>query len=179
MKRFISSLVLATTLSISGFSMAQEARTVSTTPEKTPAVPTLNDGQTAFNQGNFALAFSLWSRLATQGQPDAQVFVGLSYANGWGVDKSPKIASLWYEKAALKENPSAQFLLGLYLISGEDADLATGVMWLRRAAENGDDSAKRFLKKAKARGWFDNVPTRKYKPEARKTEAVALADTLQ
>jgi TPR repeat protein len=171
MKRLITSLVLAASLSLPGFSVAAESNADNSL--------TLNDGQAAFNQGNYQLAFSLWSRLATQGQSDAQVFVGLSYANGWGVDRNAKLASLWYKKAALNDNPSAQFLLGIYLISGKESDLPAGVMWLRRAAENGDDSAKRFMKKARTRGWFDNIPTREYKPKAGKIESVALTNPIR
>ena len=48
-------------------------------------------------------------------------------------------------------------------------------MWLRRAAENGDTAAKRFLKKAKKRGWFDKVPV--IKPEkGGEVETIAMAD---
>ena len=122
--------------------------------------PQLEDGQAAFNRGNYELAFSLWQTLATQGHSDAQVFVGLSYANGWGVNKSLDLARHWYRKAALNENASGQFLLGLHYINinGKNGNLATGIMWLRKAADNGDLSAQRFLKKAQERGWFDNHP---------------------
>lgn len=176
MKPFVTSIALVASLLVSGITMADDTANTSPVSQNTANILTLEDGQAAFNQGNYELAFSLWSRLATQGRSDAQVFVGLSYANGWGVDKSPKIASLWYKKAALKENASAQFLLGLYLIESKDADLPTGVMWLRRAAENGDNSAKRFMKKAKVRGWFNNVPVKEYKSQARagKIESVAM-----
>lgn len=137
--------------------------------------PRLQDGQAAFNRGNYDLAFSLWQTRATQGHSDAQVFVGLSYANGWGVNKNNKLASHWYQKAASNNNASGQFLLGLALISGKDADVATGVMWLRRAAENGDASAQGFLKKAKRRGWFDKVPEIK-RENSQKLETIAMAE---
>lgn len=125
----------------------------------------LAEGQAAFNAGNYELAFARWSELATSGHSDAQVFIGLSYANGWEVKKDPKLASVWYQKAAKSENPSGQFLLGLYYITGSDKQAtATGLMWLRRAAANGDDSARRFLEKARARGWFKEVePARETK----------------
>lgn len=179
MRRIITSITLAFSLSVLPLSYADEvAKDTTKTANSVYTGPTLQDGQDAFNQGNYDLAFAHWQTLATQGQPDAQVFVGLSYANGWGVDKDTRLASVWYKKAALKENASGQFLLGLYLITGDKTDLPQGVMWLRRAAENGDESAERFLKKAKARGWFKNVPTIKYKHKSRKLEAVALADKI-
>lgn len=118
----------------------------------------LSEGQAAFNAGNYKLSFAKWSELATTGHPEAQVFTGLSYANGWGVAKNPKLASVWYEKAAKKENPSGQFLLGLYYVTSSDKlETATGLMWLRRAAANGDDSAQRFLERARERGWFKDL----------------------
>ncbi len=197
-KDFITPLILAVSLSIPSLVVAE-----STPADKIPATeitvssattttkntstnvaqqttqqivtPQLQDGQAAFNTGNYDLAFSLWQTRATHGHTDAQVFVGLSYANGWGVDKNTKLASHWYQKAAKNDNASGQFLLGLYLITGKDADLPMGVMWLRRAAENGDTSAQSFLKKAKRRGWFDKIPQIKQENHP-KVETIAMAD---
>jgi len=43
---------------------------------------TLEDGQAAFNAGNYTLSFSLWSTLATQGDAEAQVF-GWAFLRQW------------------------------------------------------------------------------------------------
>lgn len=117
----------------------------------------LQSGQAAFNAGNYELSFSLWQTLATEGHADAQLFVGLSYANGWGINKSTKLAEVWYKKAANSGSAAGQFMLGLHYISGSDTDLAKGVWWLEKAAANGDSSAQRFIKKAKQQGWFKGV----------------------
>ena len=117
----------------------------------------LADGQKAFNAGNYTRSFSLWSTLATQGHADAQVFVGLSYDNGWGTQKSARLARVWYQKAADNNNSSGQYLLGLHYIQGSSADRAKGLMWLKRAAENGDISAQEFLQKGQQRGWFKGI----------------------
>jgi TPR repeat protein len=186
-KNFLAISLLAVGLCISSMTRAGDSLATTTTDtakvNKQQATeklitPELQDGQAAFNTGNYDLAFSLWQTRATQGHSDAQVFVGLSYANGWGVDKNTKLAGHWYQKAAKNDNASGQFLLGIYLISGRDANLPKGVMWLRRAAENGDTSAKGFLKKAKRHGWFDKVPQIK-KENRRKVETVALAGSIQ
>ncbi|NOX75715.1 MAG: sel1 repeat family protein [Gammaproteobacteria bacterium] len=100
-------------------------------------VPALEQGQAAFNTGNYGQAFSLWQTLATQGHSEAQVFVGLAYANGWGVDRDPRLAGVWYRKAAENGNPSGQFFLGLYYLSGDESRFAAGLAWLKRAAKNG------------------------------------------
>jgi TPR repeat protein len=141
----------------------------------------------AFNAGDYEQSFALWQTLATQGHAEAQLLVGLSYANGWGTDPNGRLAEVWYRKAALNNNPAAQFLLGLRYLGDSKDKLATGLMWLRKAAENGDDSAQRFLKKAESRGWFrDLKPSQPSTPAAaakqpaktasRSSQAVALAD---
>jgi len=117
----------------------------------------LAHGQAAFNAGNYTLSFSLWSTLATQGDAEAQVFVGLSYDNGWGIPKSARLARVWYQKAANNDNSAAQYLLGLHFIQGSNEDRAKGLMWLQRAASNGDSSAQKFLEKGQQRGWFRGI----------------------
>jgi len=120
---------------------------------------TLSQGQEAFNRGDYAKALQLWQQLANDGQPEAQVFVGLAYANGWGVKKNLEEASNWYMRAAENNNASGQFLLGLhYVTTGVNQyDVRVGIKWLKRAADNGDKQAIRFLKKAKSRNWFSDL----------------------
>jgi len=119
----------------------------------------LTEGQQAFNKGDYAKALELWQKLAQDGQPEAQVFVGLAYANGWGVKKNLEEASNWYMRAAENNSPSGQFLLGLhYVTTGiNQYDVRVGIKWLKRAADNGDKQAIRFLKKAKRRHWFSDL----------------------
>ncbi|WP_455207321.1 hypothetical protein [Kaarinaea lacus] len=119
----------------------------------------LSEGQEAFNRGDYTKALQLWQQLANDGQPEAQVFVGLAYANGWGVKKNLEEASNWYMRAAENNNPSGQFLLGLhYVTTGiNQYDVRVGIKWLKRAADNGDKQAIQFLKKAKRRNWFSDL----------------------
>lgn len=137
----------------------------------------LAEGQSAFNAGNYTLSFAIWSNLATQGNADAQVFVGLSYDNGWGTERSERLARVWYRKAAKNDNTSGQYLLGLHYIQGSNAERAKGLMWLQRAADNGDNAAQHFIQKGKKRGWFKGIPSPS--TPARKKQApqtVALAE---
>ncbi len=178
MRHVIITFFLAISLGIPAIALAEETVTANGSgSESIYSAPQLQDGQTAFNTGNYELAFSLWQTLATQGHSDAQVFVGLSYANGWGVNKSIKLASHWYQKAAKNDNASGQFLLGIQFISDKNADLATGVMWLKRAAKNGDTSAQGFLKKANKYGWFDKVRPAN-KKDHQKTTTIALVKSI-
>jgi TPR repeat protein len=144
----ISTLVLA----LLGVSPAFSA-------EKVEALDSLAEGQLAFNNGDYAKALELWQKLAQDGQPEAQVFVGLAYANGWGVKKNLEEASNWYMRAAENNSPSGQFLLGLhYVTTGiNQYDVRVGIKWLKRAADNGDKQAIQFLKKAKRRNWFSDL----------------------
>ena len=144
----ISTLVLA----LLGVSPAFSA-------EKMESLDSLAEGQLAFNKGDYAKALELWQKLARDGQPEAQVFVGLAYANGWGVKKNLEEASNWYMRAAENNSPSGQFLLGLhYVTTGiNQYDVRVGIKWLKRAADNGDKQAIQFLKKAKRRNWFTDL----------------------
>jgi TPR repeat protein len=135
----------------------------------------LADGQAAFNAGDYTLSFSLWSTLATEGNADAQVFVGLSYDNGWGIQQNPQLARVWYKKAAKNNNRSAQYLLGLHFIQGTNAERAKGLMWLQRAADNGDSAAQQFLKKGKKRGWFKGITPIAEPEEKEAPQTLALA----
>lgn len=149
----------------------------------------LQSGQHAFNSGNYELSFALWQTEATNGNAEAQVFVGLSYANGWGVRKSPELARLWYRKAAKNGNPSGQFLLGLIYIQGTEAERSFGLHWLQQAAEGGDADAQRFLNKGESRGWFRGVtpyaePVRQTQEQiqekpAAEVASLAMANTTQ
>jgi len=117
---------------------------------------TLSEAQTAFDLGDYEKAVSLWQSAALTGNSNAQVLMGLAYANGWGVDRDMLSAEMWYHIAAENNNPSGQFLLGLYYLSSK-SNLDAGLMWLKRSAENGDASAQGFLRKAEEKHWFENI----------------------
>jgi len=120
-----------------------------------PRFALLSEGQAAYNAHDYKRAFSLWHNLAQKGLPEAQVFVGLSYKNGWGVDKDPGQASMWFQMAAEGGNASAQFFIGLqYLASDNPKLVPVGINWLVQAARNGESNAQQFLLKAKRRQWF-------------------------
>lgn len=115
----------------------------------------LKAGQVAFNSGDYTKALTIWRDLANRGLSDAQVFVGLAYANGWGIEKDRGHASHWYRMAADNNNASAQFLLGLYYLNSENRELEPlAIYWLKKAADNGEESAINFLNKAKSHNWF-------------------------
>lgn len=118
---------------------------------------TLSEAQAAFDVGEYEKAVSLWREAALKGNSNAQVLMGLAYTNGWGVDKDMRSAEMWYHVAAENNNPSGQFLLGVYYLSNRSDKAEAGIMWLKRSAANGDVTAQGLLQKAHEKRWFDNI----------------------
>lgn len=50
--------------------------------------------------GDFHKAFVTAKPHADSGEPWAQLRLGIFYENGWGVEKDPRVAVEWYEKAS-------------------------------------------------------------------------------
>jgi TPR repeat protein len=73
----------------------------------------LEDGQAAYQKGDFATAFQILRPLAEQGDARAQCAVGLMYLLGQGVPHDDAQAVAWYRKAADQGNGDGQFGLGL------------------------------------------------------------------
>jgi TPR repeat protein len=74
---------------------------------------------------------------AEQGNPMAQLQLGLYYAKGGGVPVDYAQAVKWFRKAAEQNNPYAQYNLGLCCEKGQGVskDHAEAVKWYRKAAE--------------------------------------------
>lgn len=53
----------------------------------------------AWTSGDFGRAFAIARPSAERGEPWAQLRLGIFYDNGWGVERDPKQAMVWYEKA--------------------------------------------------------------------------------
>ena len=66
---------------------------------------------------------------------------------GQGTEKSVPLAIRFFEQAAEQNDASAQYVLGqIYLKGlGIKADPSKGRLWLERAAENGNESARALL----------------------------------
>ena len=81
---------------------------------------------------------------AKQGDADAQLNLGVMYANGKGVLKDDKQATKWYQKAADQGNASAQYNLGVRYENGKGVlkDDKQAVKWYQKAADQGNASAQ-------------------------------------
>jgi TPR repeat protein len=90
-----------------------------------------------FNRGNYNEAVECFAEAARQEHPDAQNYLGLCFANGWGVAKDEVEAVKWYRKAAEQNCALAQSRLGLCYANGQGVvkDAVEAVKWYRKAAD--------------------------------------------
>jgi uncharacterized protein len=88
-----------------------------------------------------------WCRKASeQGDPIAQVGLGLAYANGEGVPQDYVEAARWYRKAAEQEDADAQYTLGTMYSDGRGVpqNYVEANMWVDLAVSlaRGDDQKR-------------------------------------
>jgi hypothetical protein len=90
----------------------------------------------AYDRANYATALKVWLPLATQGDPEAQTYVGEIYEKGLGTQPDYAMAATWYRKAAEHGYQRAQIDLGhLYEAGlGVPKDTVTAMNWYRRAS---------------------------------------------
>ncbi len=76
---------------------------------------------------------------ARWGEPEAQYMVANMYEKGEGVEKDPKEAAMWYEKAADQGHPYSMYKLADMYEKGEGVakDDAKAAEWFKKAAESG------------------------------------------
>jgi TPR repeat protein len=101
--------------------------------------PSVHDAMTAYQKGDFATAVSLFQPLAEDGDPVAQVDLGLMYNNGQGVTRDYEQAVKWYRLAAEQGNADGQAALGTMYDNGHGVaqDDKEAVKWYRLAAQQG------------------------------------------
>ena len=101
-------------------------------------------GIIAYQEGDYATAFSELSPLAEQGDEGAQLYLGVMYAFGKGVLEDDKTAVYWYIKAAEQGSVNAQFNLGVAYDDGKGVleNDKTAFYWYTKAAEQGDADAQ-------------------------------------
>ena len=78
----------------------------------------LEDGQAAYNRGDYATALKLLRPLAEQGNANAQNNLGWMYDQGDGVTQDFKEAAKWYRSAAEEGLHEAQYNLGVSISKG-------------------------------------------------------------
>jgi cell division septation protein DedD len=96
-------------------------------------------GIDAWQRADYAGAITIWRPLAEGGDADAQFNLGQAYRLGRGVPLDLAAAKVWFERAARSGHVDAQTTLGL--LTFQNGDRATGLKWLRAAADQGEPRA--------------------------------------
>ena len=101
-------------------------------------------GLTAYKSGDYATALREFRPLAEQGTANAQVYLGLMYANGRGVPQDYKTAVKWYRLAAEQGYAAAQGKLGVMYALGKGVlkDYVYAHMWASFGASNGNEKGR-------------------------------------
>jgi uncharacterized protein len=102
------------------------------------------DGEAAYERGDYATAIRYWRPLADDGNAAAQTIVGAMYAAGQGVPQDYAQAFFWARKAADHGYIAAQGIVGAMYGMGQGVpqDYAQAVFWLRKAADKGNADAQ-------------------------------------
>ena len=139
-------------------------------------------GREAHEKKHYIEAARWFRDAAHRGDATAQVYLGLSFELGQGVDESMSEAAKWYGRAAEQGNAIAQRNLGTLFFRGQGIatkDYTVAYKWFELAAAQGDEIAKnhrhliaKFMKpieiaeaKSRAKAW---------KPKRKQPEQTAL-----
>ena len=104
-------------------------------------------GIEAYKRGDYAAARAAWGPLATEGDAQAQYYLGHLYAKGEGVAQDLGQAVRWFRAAAEQGEPYGQFALGYVYEHGLGLapDPGAAVRWYRDAAAQGNLAARNNL----------------------------------
>jgi hypothetical protein len=96
-------------------------------------------GIDAWQQADYSGAVAIWRPLAEKGDADAAFNLGQAYRLGKGVPMNIAVATVWFQRAAVTGHVDAETTLGLLLFG--NGDQASGLRWLKAAAEKGEPRA--------------------------------------
>ena len=96
-----------------------------------------------FLNGDYEKAFKIWSRIANEGQEEAQMMVGMSNYVGLTSVADKDQALRWYKLAGDSGNEYAQFTVGRFYESlGNPHDDIEAFKWYEKAAKLGNSFAQ-------------------------------------
>ena len=125
---------------------------------------------------------------AARGDAEAELLMGLRYAEGNGVIKNDKEAARWFEKAARHGNADAQYRYGLALREGRGVvqDYQAALHWIEQPARRGHSYAQHSLgelyrygtgtavDKAQAYLWFNLAAAQGVEKAAKARDSLVL-----
>ena len=96
-------------------------------------------GQAAYEDGDFVSAFKIWQAEAKKGDELSQFNLGVMYSRGEGTEKNGSRALEWYMRSAAQGYAPAQFNLGTVFLDGvlTAIDEQKAAAWWKMAAEQG------------------------------------------
>jgi len=99
----------------------------------------LDEGEAAYNAGNYQKALEIFKPLAKQGEARAQYDLGVLYDEGKGVPQDYTEAVRWFRLAAEQGNAKAQYNMADMYGKGKGVpqDFKKEAKWYRLAAEQG------------------------------------------
>lgn len=120
-----------------GISAGMEQKDDGSVNDDTSLNASWEEGQAAYDSGDFAVAFKIWNTLAKEGDPLSQFNLGVMYSRGEGTSKNGMRALEWYTRSAEQGYAPAQFNLGAIYIEDSivDADQEKAAAWWQLAAE--------------------------------------------
>jgi uncharacterized protein len=96
-------------------------------------------GLSAFNEGAYGRARSVWDPLAAAGDPRSETAIGFMYYSGRGVPLDRAQAAEFFARAADQGEPTAQLFLALmyFKSDGVPANPPLALMWVELAVAGG------------------------------------------
>lgn len=97
--------------------------------------------------GNETWAYRYCLVPAEEGNPKAQVLVGMAFMTGVGILKNPELAVYWFKRAADQNYPGGMYQLALSKLAGlgTPEDEKGGTALMQKAAQAGSVRAAEFL----------------------------------
>ena len=111
-----------------------------------PVLAQYEEGQAAFDAGDYQKAQGLWQKGAEAGEPRCLYSLGYLAQFGLAASADLDAAKSWYEKAAGKNSPDALYALGLMYETGQagSKDLGKAFDYYHQAAAAGVQSDAEF-----------------------------------
>ena len=114
---------------------------------QTKELQVLKQAWNSYKLGDYEAALSLWMPIAEAGNPSAQVFIGLMYNEGHGVDQDGSKTEKWYSLASEQGYVPAKWRLAMlyYHGSGVTQDYQKAADLYHSAAKQGDVYSQKAL----------------------------------
>jgi TPR repeat protein len=108
------------------------------------------EGMAAYRLGNYRDAFAKLNPLAAKGDVDAQLFIGVMYSKGQGVEQDFQQSLRWLLKAAEQGDAQAQSKLGVMYGNGQGVaqDIVQAHKWYSLAALAGNEDSRENRRQA-------------------------------